>query len=158
MFPPMRRENKATERFDAASAGKYQAIIDKTRLSPEELANTHKRIELCAKLSRCDESSLMFRCRAGRSSFWVNWKGEMTPCGMLELFTEYPFRDGFRECWQRINSAVKAQKVLESCAGCPERNICKVCPAIAYAESGSFNEKPEYMCEMTRAWKEEILR
>lgn len=158
MFPPMRRENKETGRFDPITAGLCKAEIDKKRLAPEDIDKTVKDIELCRKNGSVSEFAPRFRCRAGRSSFWINWKGEMTPCGMLELFTQHPFEDGFEESWKRINAEINAQTVLAGCADCEKRDICRVCPAMAYSETGDFNEKPLYVCEMTEKWAHEMTR
>ena len=158
MFPPMRREDKYTARFEAEDAGRYQAVIDKMRYSPEELARIRKQITDCNSSGSKLELPPKFRCRAGRSSFWINWKGEMMACGMMENFVQYPFKDGFEACWKKINSVIIEQTALTGCSDCPDRDICKVCPAIAFSETGSFNERPDYLCKMLRKWKEEMLK
>ena len=158
MFPPMRREDKQSGRFNAEDAGLYQAIIDKTRYNIQELEQVRKQIIYCNEHGSKLDIPPKFRCRAGRSSFWINWKGEMMACGMMENLIEYPFEKGFDECWKKINSAIIEQTALTGCSDCPDRDICKVCPAIAFAETGSCNRKPEYLCTMLRCWKEEMLR
>lgn len=158
MFPPMRRDDKYTERFTAEDAGFYQAKIDKMRYSPDELKRSIDDIVRCERDGSTLDIPKKFRCRAGRSAFWVTWKGDMMPCGMMEKFVEHPFEDDFAECWQRINAAIKEQTVLTKCSTCPDRDICKVCPAMALSETGTFNEKPEYICKMNEAWKREMLK
>ncbi len=157
MFPPVRREDKKTGRFGAAAAGKYQAIIDKKRYSPEELENKRELIDGCLNNGSSAELPAGFRCRAGRSTFWVNWKGEMTPCGMTELFAENPFELPFDECWARIKESLKNQPALSECVNCEKRDLCKVCPVMAYSETGDLNKKPEYICRMTDEWAREMM-
>lgn len=158
MFPPMRRADRSTGRFDAADAGRYQAEIDIKRLSAEELKGRRERIYKCINEGSGKELPPRFRCRAGRSSFWINWRGEMTPCGMLELFTEYPFENGFQKSWEKIKESIEKQTVLTECVKCEKRDICRVCPAMAYSETGDFNKKPEYVCKMTENWAKELMR
>lgn len=158
MFPPTRRDDLSTERFSAEDGGKYQAVIDKMRYDPNDLAGIVSEIKNCEENGSQKELPEKFLCRAGRSGFWVTWKGEMTACGMMEKFIEHPFEDGFEECWKRINRAVCAETVLSACRSCKERDICKVCPAMALAEAGDFNSKPDYFCKFHEAWKKEICK
>lgn len=158
MFPPARKEDKSTGRFTPQKAGICQARIDKLRYEPEDLTNKLKQINNCKLNGSCTELGDRFRCRAGRSSFWINWKGEMTACGMMDEFKAYPMKDGFEKAWEEVKAKINAQTVLKGCSECEDRDICKVCPAIAFTESGDFNGKPEYLCEMVKAWKEEMLK
>lgn len=158
MFPPTRRDDVTTARFTAEEAGRYQAIIDKMRFEPQDLANMIAENERCDKEGSKSDLPQKFRCRAGRSGFWVTWKGEMTGCGMMEKFYEHPFEDGFAECWKRLNKTVTEQTVLTACKDCEQRDICKVCPAMALAETGDFNKKPQYICQMNEAWKKELCK
>ncbi len=158
MFPPTRKADKTTGRFTAEQAGLCQAKIDKLRYEPEELDAKQKQIETCDLNGSCGEFGSKFRCRAGKSSFWMNWKGEMTACGMMEEFKAYPLKDGFETAWNEVKAMVSRQTVLAGCAGCENRDICKVCPAIAFSETGDFNKKPEYFCQMVKVWKEEMLK
>lgn len=158
MFPPARKGDKSTGRFTAEQAGICQAKIDKLRYEPGELDGKIKQISDCVLNGSCTEPVTGFRCRAGRSAFWINWKGEMTACGMMEEFKAYPLRNGFEQSWNEVRAMVSAQTVLTECAGCERRDICRVCPAIAFTETGDFNKKPEYLCRMVNAWKEEMLK
>lgn len=158
MFPPTRRDDVTTERFTAEQAGMYQAKIDRLRYAPEDFSNIVANIKKCEAEGSVLDLPERFRCRAGRSGFWVTWKGEMTGCGMMEKFIEHPFEDGFETCWKRINKAIGEQTVLSACKDCPDRDICKVCPAMALAETGDFNCKPSYVCEMHNVWKREMCK
>lgn len=158
MFPPTRRDDVTTERFRAEQAGFYQAKIDRLRYASEDFKKIVSDIRKCETDGSTLDLPEKFRCRAGRSGFWVTWKGEMTGCGMMEKFYEYPFEDGFEVCWKRINKTIAEQTVLSACKDCPDRDICKVCPAMALAETGDFNRKPEYVCEMHNTWKREMCK
>lgn len=158
MFPPTRRDDVSTARFTAEEAGIYQAKIDKMRYEPQDLAAIIAENERCDREGSRKDYPQKFRCRAGKSGFWITWKGEMTGCGMMEKFYEHPFEDGFAECWKRLHKTISEQTVLTACKDCEQRDICKVCPAMALAETGDFNKKPQYICQMNEAWKKELCK
>ncbi|MCQ2472359.1 MAG: radical SAM protein [Clostridia bacterium] len=157
MFPPTRRDNKATNRFTPAEAGKYQAAIDKMRYENKDFQENIQKILLSDNGELKSYAPSIFRCRAGRSSFWITWQGKMNACGMMETFDLDPFKDGFVPCWQAVNKKISNSTALEGCEGCKDRAVCKVCPAIAAAETGDINKKPQYLCDMVEAWKKEML-
>lgn len=158
MFPPTRRDDKSTCRFTPEEAGKCQAMVDKMRYEPKDFENNVKKIIAVESGELKMEIPSRFRCRAGRSSFWVTWNGRMNACGMIEGFDLEPFETGFDKCWKTINDSISNAVALKGCEGCKDRAICKVCPAIAAAETGDYNKKPEYLCRMVEVWKEEMLK
>lgn len=102
-----------------------------------------------------------FNCHAGRSGFWINWKGELSPCGMfsepmVDLHT-HSFRDG----WKHIVDTTQEMAFCEDCKSCRIQNLCSVCPAKCYTESGRTDLRPDYVCRTTMAevnLLEEFLR
>lgn len=98
-----------------------------------------------------------FLCSAGVSSFWVNWKGRLTSCGMLQ----HPFRDllemDFSTGWDEISEETKKVITSEKCFYCKYRKICQTCAASAYAETGSFENEVPYHCEFCEHY-EDILQ
>ena len=158
MFPPMRRDDKSFSRLSAQEAGKYSVMIDRMRYDDKTFSDRTESMNECLSVGSKTDMPTKFRCRAGRSSFWINWKGEMTPCGMLEHFKEHPFENGFEESWKRIKENIENCTVLSGCASCDKRDVCRVCPAIAYSETGSFNKKPLYLCEYTDSRIKEFLK
>ena len=88
-------------------------------------------------------------CRAGRSAFWINWQGGMTPCGMMTqpLFSVPEL--GFAQAWERTRAATERIRLPGACAGCRLKEICHACAAMCVTETGHFDTKPEYVCEMT---------
>lgn len=158
MFPPTRRDDKSTCRFTPEEAGRCQAMVDKMCLEPKDFEDNVRKIKAVESGELVIDIPSIFRCRAGRSSFWITWNGRMNACGMIESFNLDPFKDGFTECWKEINSSINEAVALKGCEGCKDRAICKVCPAIAAAETGSFNGKPEYLCKMVDVWKKEMIK
>ena len=156
MFPPMRRDKER----------------DDSRFTPEESAQMYmRRVKYqCSRDDYCgyirsqldrlqhqenhnDDWGMhqdeFMRCRAGRSTFWVNWEGEMTACGMLEFpMKVYPFRDSFHDCWMKLTDTVRNAPVLKGCIGCEKKEICNPCVAMIYGETGSTDQKAPYMCRL----------
>lgn len=98
-------------------------------------------------------------CLAGRCSFTVDWKGNMRPCVMLQEPSVNVFQHGFEEAWNSVSDGVKSLCMNEKCTRCSLRPLCRVCPAAAYLETGSYDGVPEYLCRYTkeqmRLFKEE---
>lgn len=88
-------------------------------------------------------------CRAGLSSFWVNWKGNMTPC----VFMEHPaipvFEKGFDVSWEFIKQERDYMYLPAKCSSCKNRNYCSICAASVMTETGGLEERPAYICEFT---------
>ena len=159
MFPPVRRDREAQD----------------SRFTPEESAAMHLRKIRCtmpqeayndfikSQLSKigCNDGSdddwganreEFMRCRAGRSTFWVNWEGNMTACGMLDFpIKVQPFEEPFLDCWNKLTECVRNTPVLKGCAGCEKRDVCNPCVAMIYAETGTVDQKAPYMCRLSDA-------
>lgn len=157
-FPPVRAgEFGACEgcRMCAEDAAFAQLCYDRSRFTPEEL-RTHWQKQVdgvatddsdqeCQELPTFDR----IRCRAGSTTYWVTWDGQLRPCGMM---TEpgLPLSD-FPADWQSLRRMRQEIPLPTACRQCELREMCDICPAIAYAETGSFTETPEYLCKKTRA-------
>ncbi|MDY3854303.1 MAG: radical SAM protein [Butyribacter sp.] len=92
-------------------------------------------------------------CRAGRSSFWVNWQGEMSPCFAMKKGGISLRKNSFKEAWKALNQYVENVRVSSKCANCTRQEICLACPGRAEAETGDADGCPGYLCEFT----EELL-
>lgn len=165
MYPPVRKNEDNVgkgDRFSAEEAGKWEAEIDRKRLTPDQFRMRREKIKKeILEASSCpvvqyDKGEPM-RCRAGRTSFWINWKGEMSPCGMMVTPVTYPFRDGLMPAWMELRE--KTEKILlpVECRQCNMKDMCPVCGASVYTETGTYNETPEYLCRMTREKIEHIM-
>lgn len=153
MFPPMRRDSETED----------------SRFTPEQSAHMYMRklrcimdpqgyCQMLQRNTTPDESHSdsdwgshqeFMRCRAGRSTFWVNWEGTMTACGMLDFpMTVYSFERPFRECWSSLTECVRTTPVLRGCAGCDKRHICNPCVAMIYGETGTVDQRAPYMCQL----------
>ena len=160
MYPPIRIDGQAfgcNRRLDPAEAAKYNIQWDRLRFSEEEFA---LRAEKMAQLTAVEtdgcplEEGEGVQCRAGSSSFWMTWDGKMLPCGMMPEPEAYPLEVGFDAAWDQIRSATSRIRMPAQCAGCSRREICGVCVAMCYGETGRFDGVPEYVCRKS----EELLR
>ena len=90
------------------------------------------------------------KCRAGRSSFMINWQGMMRSCVMLSDPEEPVFDIGFAKAWERITERFGKVRLSAECSACTMREVCQTCAACAVLETGSFDRTPEYMCRYTK--------
>lgn len=138
-------QNKDT-RLSAETAAEYAYLIDKYRLDKELLAS---RMEKLLALPKGPEMNKI-RCRAGRASYWITADGIMRPCGMMPEPDGRPLVDGFKKAWEDIRAYTDEIIMPEECLKCKYAGICNVCAAMCKAETGCFNQVPEYICRMTK--------
>lgn len=160
MFPPVRAcENGcfAADRLTPQEAARAQLEYDRFRFPPEELERrwrdqlTGIRAEDPDK--ECQElPTERIRCRAGSSTFWITWDGQMRPCGMMTAPSADVETLGFSAAWQATRAAREEILVPSRCTGCELSHACDQCAALCYAETGSFTGVPTYMCEKTAAY------
>lgn len=165
MFPPIRRDKDSVgknERFTPKEAGLYDIKTEIDKRGIEQFCENAKKIDnemqkACENIEKgIYKDGKTIPCRAGRSTFWINWQGKMTACGIMEEpIVTYPFEDGFDVAWKKIVEKVKETKVLKECCNCKYIGICKPCVAMCVAETGDMNGKPEYICEMNKIIVEE---
>lgn len=157
MFPPVRRdEGKIGEndRFSALEAARCGVMWDKLRFDAETFEKRAETMEKGMKTERGDACEgtpgEKISCRAGKSTFWINWKGEMTPCGMMNNPAVSVRDEGFSEAWRKTRESTEEIRLPSECRTCDVRHACHVCAAMCQTETGRFDGKPEYICEMTR--------
>lgn len=154
MFPPMRRDKEMQDsRFTADEAASVYLRKMRCLHTDDGYCDFLKRqTALVADGESRDDwgqDTEFMRCRAGRCSFWVNWEGNMTACGMLDFpIKTAPMQENFHDCWMRLTECVRATPVLKGCVGCKKRELCNPCVAMIYGETGTVDEKAQYLCQM----------
>lgn len=88
-------------------------------------------------------------CRAGKSSFAINWCGEMRPCILLITPSISVFEHDFTYAWKYIVKETDKIRLSAKCNQCSFRKVCQTCAACAFWESGKYDGVPEYMCQYT---------
>ncbi|HHU05319.1 MAG TPA: radical SAM protein [Clostridiales bacterium] len=132
------------------------SYIENLRISPEQF------YELCIEtrddyvndkavikeLSERQKGAPLMSCSAARTSFFVNWKGHLTPCPLLEKpFTE-PLKTGYEAAWNELRRLIAGIPEADKCVNCENRGFCAVCPAKLYLETGRFDLHSEYLCKI----------
>lgn len=159
MFPPLRRDREAQDsRFKPDESASIYLRKMRCMLSQEaysDFLRTHlakNHIDESTEDDWGTNSEEFMRCRAGRSTFWVNWEGNMTACGMLDFpIRVHPFVEPFAECWGKLTDRVRSTPVLKGCAGCDKREICTPCVAMIHGETGTIDQKAPYMCQLSES-------
>lgn len=159
MFPALRKEKdcvKAEERF-----------------TPEEMAQVafHYRMDQCGgdgerwrifvenkcvSMEHPEQRKYYgvdkILCRSGCSVFWVNWKGQVSGCGMEEDTNFSLEETSFLEAWNQITKHTEEVCLSKKCAVCSYRDICPVCAAAAFCETGKIDGTPEYLCSFSKQY------
>lgn len=95
-----------------------------------------------------DDCGERINCRAGSTTFWVTWDGEMRPCGMMTVPTVAV--NGFDDAWQEIRKARENIILPPECTNCSMRSYCDMCAAVSFAETGRFDGVPGYACKKAK--------
>lgn len=156
MYPPVRINGEqfgCGNRLSATEAARCSVAWDELRFTDEEfsiraqntmkLINEHK--EGCAV-----EIGEGISCRAGSSSFWMTWDGKMLPCGMMTTPVVYPLEVGFDAAWEQLKAGTQEIRMPAECTECSHKELCGVCAAVCFTETGRFDGVPGYVCEKTR--------
>ena len=124
--------------------------ILRSSLTEDEFRLYREKTLRLAKSSIPEKLDLSVRCRAGRSSFIVNWLGNMTPCVMLNSPSVNVFEKGFVQSWDQIVHKTEEIRTSEKCGECTLREVCNTCAACALLETGSYDGVPDYICRYTK--------
>jgi len=94
-----------------------------------------------------DPEGLSVNCRAARSSMWINWRQQMTPCVLMEHPMVPLESSSVAEAWASLCIQTDQLPKFEKCAGCKLRKLCQVCYAAASHEQ-KMRGNLDYLCEM----------
>lgn len=156
-FPPNRRDCSCFERLTPEDAGRMIVADCFYREGPEAIKLRARDLDAPVQRS-CDlDNGEPMSCLAGRSQFWLTWDGSMTPCAMLPQPISKPFEQGFDAAWAQLKELCDPIRLCPECAGCPHQRSCMNCAAVTFAETGRLDGKPEYMCRLNQAYRENLL-
>jgi MoaA/NifB/PqqE/SkfB family radical SAM enzyme len=99
---------------------------------------------------KLDADESPFRCQAGKCGYWVNWKGYITPCGLMDNPCEKISTSGFAAAWEKLKRECLKVPVCKECMGCDMRDYCMSCPARLMTETGAFDKPAPYLCSTAR--------
>ena len=123
----------------------------KKNIPPELVDKVQLRLKDMTPECTTQTCSLLGGCSAGMESYTVTWDGKLLGCQMLGAFSTDVVKEGFVQAWDRFPFTVRLPKINEECAACSLADKCRICPAVCMAETGTLNEKPDYICAMTKA-------
>lgn len=158
MFPPVRKEIFSTGMEARLSPEEAAAALYQTEKNTMSAAAMEKKAEFVRTIKEAKEKQFHgnkkppMSCRAGLSSFWITWDGQMTPCGMLEKPSKPVFETGFEEAWKYISKERERIVTSVTCAACPMHKICPSCAASGFAETGRTDGTPDYLCRMMECY------
>ena len=153
MYPAGRERREGFHydtRLDPEEAARARVEILRSSLTEDEFRLYREKTLRLAKSSIPEKLDLSVRCRAGRSSFIVNWLGNMTPCVMLNSPPVNVFEKGFVQSWDQIVHKTEEIRTSEKCGECTLREVCNTCAACALLETGSYDGVPDYICRYTK--------
>ena len=162
-FPPTRRAKcslckEEKIRLDPEVAGDLVVKDIFYREGIESIRLRVRNIEASALQKPCElENGEPMRCMAGASQFWATWYGAITPCGMLDT-PRIETSKGFSAAWEELKRFCEEIRLCPDCINCEDRSTCMNCAAVTYAETGRFDGKPQYMCRLSKAVKNNLLR
>lgn len=155
MYPRMRVDGVTGEnsgRLSPEDAAYYRVLWSSLKYSPDDFILKARNMKkgIAAFENECVEEAPegKVRCRAGRSSFWINKNGEMSMCGIIDKTFDVKTL-GFDGAWDKIREYTSSIVLPQKCQSCKFRHICNVCAAVCYTETGSFSEIPEYVCRFS---------
>lgn len=152
-FPACRKEDKLNKqiRFNARETAINTIKRNRIICNDEEFYS-----EIEKHLKKYEESKDIpgrihkgFTCTACNTSCWILWNGHMTSCAIIDKPYTLPFDMGFLNAWEELKSEIDKITISTKCSYCDKREVCIVCPASAYAETGDIGGTSKFHCEMT---------
>lgn len=138
-------------RLSPKEAAKYRVKFLKEKLGKDKFILLAKQLIGTVADYRIDENEdNLEACRAGRSSFSINWQGKMRPCVLLSNPEVNLLEIDFDHAWDILVEKVGKIKFNSNCNKCEYKKACNTCVACAFLEGGTFEAIPEYMCSYTK--------
>lgn len=151
MYPATRERDGGfcdASRLSAQDAACFDIEIHRKQLNDNEFQRYCQEILTLSDIAS-DRNELLITCRAGRSSFMINWQGRMQPCAMVSTPSIDVFENGFEKAWNQLSKEAANVRLSTSCASCKRRNLCQVCMGSTISETGKVDGVPTYLCEYT---------
>lgn len=164
MFPPERKPRRISSdsinRLSPQQAAKEQLKV--IRMAHPHVSDyIHYIKDTLENIKETEEEEVAppggLLCTAGVSSFWINWKGDISPCGIIQKPARSLQEYSFGEAWEAIKTETKQIFTSKKCFNCRFRKICKACGAASFAENHDFSLPATYHCELNEAY-EELLK
>ena len=154
MTPATRERDKPfdfSSRLDPKAAAKTKIQILRRKMDDEVFIQSAKlHLNLALNTPEGKEIKGGMKCKAGKCSFTVNWRGDMIPCVIMNAPSVSVFKMSFDKAWKKIVEQTSQIYMSEKCSQCTLRNVCHVCPTYSLLEAGAYDAVPEYLCQYTK--------
>ena len=146
--------NNSSMQVDAREMNEVTMALTDADCDGAMLENLRKKIDYCERLktsSACSRTNRKgFLCAAGKAHFWINWRGEMGPCGMEKEIAAYPLNTSVHQAWESIvHECENKVAVPEKCMTCEARPFCIVCQTAFKDKTGSYDIPPQEHCRLS---------
>ena len=121
------------------------------RLQPRQLEKTA--LILTDPKPECDtrnEKYTLLGCSGGMDNVTVAWDGKLLGCQLLGNFSTDAVKLGFAKAWEEWPYTVRLPQPDPQCSACPHQSLCQICPGVRMAECGNLQDRPEYICQITK--------
>ena len=117
-----------------------------------ELTGERRGLPLAECATDDGNTEALYRCGAGKESFFVDGLGNASHC-IIDREPTFPILGmPWEELWARMGEWVTQDLPADApCSGCSLRGGCDNCPARARLASGSPYGKDVYQCDITHA-------
>lgn len=159
LYPPMRNseDNKGvnTGRFSPLEAAEYKLKYERLKSDKGEFLKKWDNLQkgLSVTENECfepDEEGDGLHCRAGKTSYWIDWCGNMSHCGIIPSNKNNVFEKDFSQCWKNVRENAEKIRLPRECKDCKYKSVCPSCGASCLCETGVYDKRPEYLCEYSR--------
>ncbi len=126
------------ERLNPEDAAKARVEILHREMGDELFEQYAKQPYLAEHTEEGDACPGHMTCRAGQSSFVVNWQGMIRSCVVLDQpsYDAFDTTDDFMTLWNKIVRETEEIKTSIECNQCKLRHVCNTCAAAAVSECG----------------------
>ena len=128
---------------------KYQSTLKHINLSPVDLEET-------PNLDYGLDNKKGLNCGGGRSSFTIQYDGNMSPCSSLYEVSAKPLLVGFDKAWKTINKIANNLRLPIECYTCKYSSVCITCPAMHMDAETSGHCNPQ-ICQLIKKLIQEGL-
>ncbi len=156
MFPPVRSAKPCAEpvrRFTPEEAAEVNIDWIRINSTPDQFAaecRKHAQMPPASQDECTYDGPTGVRCRAGRCAYWITYKGDLLPCGLIPSVSASVTELGFLPAWKQISQEFNTFTMPKGCLSCPDYERCEVCPAVIWAENETFEQVPQYICDKNR--------
>lgn len=154
---PASRERKLPfnfqERLEPQEAARARVEILKKEMGEEIFRQYREQtLALVENAEEGENKSGHMTCRAGQTSFVVNWKGMLRSCIVMDhpSYPVFESEENFTTLWNKVVQETKQIKTSSECNQCRIRSACNTCAAAAIAECGDSMGVVRYLCEYTK--------